>query len=274
MKAIISHDIDHITVWEHLFKDIIIPKHMVRMHIELVAGKISIREYILRWSEFFTNKWQNIDELITFNKSHHIPSTFFIAVSKGVGLNYSNESSMIWMDQIKQRQEELGIHGIAYQSFNEINAESDLFKHLSQLDEIGMRMHYVRNTENTKSFLNTAGFVYDSTEHSFKNPYKIGNMWEFPIQIMDGWIIENGKKWQSLNLDQAKESTKSLIDKAFDSKLNYLTIDFHDRYFSHTFETWLNWYIWLIDYLKLNNIAFVNFRQAISELEANKELNQ
>ncbi|PBQ33863.1 hypothetical protein CNR22_19435 [Sphingobacteriaceae bacterium] len=267
MKAIISHDIDHITVWEHLFRDTIIPKYLARMHIELFAGKISTREYTLRWSDFFKNKWQNIDELITFNNINNVPSSFFIAVNKGIGLNYSNEAALLWIEQMKLRNCEIGLHGIAYDSPEMIKAEFDLFKNLTQSENFGIRMHYVRNTESTYKLLSGAGYSYDSTEHAFKNPYKIGNMWEFPFQIMDGWIIENYKKWQSLNLLQAKENTIRMIDKAFENKLNYLGIDFHDRYFSHSFKTWLDWYIWLVDYLKTNDIECLNFNQAIKELE-------
>lgn len=267
MKAIISHDIDHITVWEHLFKDAIIPKHLARMHIELVSGKISLREYTLRWSEFFKNKWQNIDELITFNNINKVPSSFFIAVSKGVGLNYSNESCLLWIDQMKNRNCEIGIHGIAYKDTEEIKAEFELFKKLSQLNNFGIRMHYVRNTQSTFDLLAQTGYLFDSTEHAFKNPYKIGSMWEFPFQIMDGWIIENHKKWQSLNLKKAKEKTIRLIDKAKENQLDYLGIDFHDRYFSHSYETWLNWYIWLVEYLKTNGVEFINYGEAVKELE-------
>src|SRR5829696_3582926 len=111
MKAIISHDVDHITVWEHLFRDTIIPKYMTRMHIELLGGKISLREYTLRWSDLFKNKWQNVDELITFNNIQHVPSSFFIAVNKGVGLNYTNRSASLWIEQMLLRNCELGLHG-------------------------------------------------------------------------------------------------------------------------------------------------------------------
>src|SRR3954471_5402753 len=114
MKAIISHDIDHITVWEHLLRDTIIPKYMMRMHIELLSGKISSREYMLRWADFFKNKWQNIDELITFNNISGVPSSFFIAVNKGIGLNYSNEAALLWIEQMKSRGCEIGVHGICF----------------------------------------------------------------------------------------------------------------------------------------------------------------
>jgi hypothetical protein len=272
MKAIISHDIDHITVFEHLFKDAIIPKFMTRMHIELLCGKISMREYLLRWADFFKNKWQNIDELITFNNINKVPSSFFIAVNRGIGLNYNNAAAMLWIEQMQQRNCEIGIHGIDFDNLDLIQKEFNLFAQLTRIKSFGIRMHYVRNNEETCQMLNNAGYLYDSTEHSFKNPFKIGSMWEFPFQIMDGWVIENGKKWQSLNLKKSKEKTLALIDQASQHNLKYLGVDFHDRYFSHAFSTWLEWYMWLVEYLKSNKIEFVNFNMAIQELEENKNI--
>lgn len=266
MKAIISHDIDHITVWEHLFRDTIIPKYMARMHVELFTGKISSREYLLRWGDFLKNKWQNVDELITFNNIHKVPSSFFIAVNKGVGLSYTNRSASLWIDQMLYRNCEVGIHGIEFNNLSAMQSEHDLFAALSKQNQFGIRMHYVRNTEQTFNLLDTLGYTYDSTEHAFKDPYKIGNMWEFPFQIMDGWIIENYKSWQSINLEQAKQNTVKLIDKAANLQLKYLSIDFHDRYFSYSFKTWLDWYMWLIEYLKSNKIEFVNYNKALAEL--------
>jgi hypothetical protein len=271
MKAIISHDIDHITVSEHLLRDAIIPKYMARMHLELLSGKISMREYILRWSDFFKNKWQNIDELITFNNVNNIPSSFFVAVSKGLGLNYSNHTALSWIEQIRSRNCELGIHGIEFQNIEGICAERENFKNLTGLDNFGIRMHYVRNNDQTFPMLGEAGYTYDSTEFSYRNPYKIGNMWEFPFQIMDGWVIENGRRWQSVDIKKAKEITMKIIEKSQKENLDYICIDFHDRYFSHSFNTWLNWYIWLVEYLKKNNISFVNYQQAINELEKKNE---
>ncbi|HRH64142.1 MAG TPA: hypothetical protein PLI68_12530, partial [Bacteroidia bacterium] len=83
MKAIISHDIDHISVSEHLLKDTIIPKFLIRNLIELGTGKIGLAEFGLRHLDLVKNKWQNIEELIAFNKQHGIPSSFFIGVQNG-----------------------------------------------------------------------------------------------------------------------------------------------------------------------------------------------
>lgn len=267
MKAIISHDIDHITVWEHLLKDTIIPKFIIRSKIELLTGRISINEYMLRFADLFKNKWQNINELIEFNQANAIASSFFIGVQNGLGLSYSKETSMLWINKMLAKNCEVGVHGIEFNSLENIKKEYDIFQALSSLTQFGTRMHYVRKNEQTFSSMAQVGYKYDSTEHSFKNPYKIGAMWEFPFQIMDGWVIEKGKRWQTQTIHQAKENTKQLIDQAFSANLNYLGIDFHDRYFSQSFKTWIDWYIWLINYLKENNIEFVNFRQAIIELE-------
>lgn len=268
MKAIISHDIDHITVSEHLLRDMIVPKFMVRTNIELALGKIGWQEYFLRWNDFLKNKWQNIDELIAYNKTKNIPSTFFIGVDKGIGLNYSNDAAAVWVKRIIEQGATVGIHGICFQSLDKIKDEKLCFEKAFNIEPVGMRMHYVKRNENTLNYFNEAGYLYDTTVHSFENPYKVGQMWEFPFQIMDGWIIENGKKWQCRNLEECKEATKKSIEKSFENNLNFIGIDFHDRYFSKSFKTWIDWYIWLCDYLIENKIAFTSFENAMSELES------
>ena len=78
MKAIVSHDIDHLTVTEHLLKDTIVPKFIIRSGIELAKGKITLQEFFYRHVDLVKNKWQNIDELIAVNKAHQVPSSVFL----------------------------------------------------------------------------------------------------------------------------------------------------------------------------------------------------
>ena len=61
MKIIISHDIDHINIWEHFKKDLIIPKYFVRTNIELLKKKISFKKYAQRHLDLLTNQWQRIN---------------------------------------------------------------------------------------------------------------------------------------------------------------------------------------------------------------------
>ncbi len=269
MKAIISHDIDHLTVSEHLLRDTIVPKFMIRNWIELLQGKITLMEFSNRHFDLIKNKWQNIAELIAFNNQHAIPSSFFIGVQNGLGLSYSQQSAAAWIQRIMNSGAEISLHGIEYESYEKINFEYTLFKSISGLNSFGTRMHYVRKNDTTLLNMAQAGYAFDSTEHAFKNPYKIGKMWEFPFQLMDGWVIEKGKRWQTQNLFQAKENSKKIIEEAQNKQLAYIGIDFHDRYFTTSFKTWIDWYTWLIEYLEGNNVAFLNFNQAIQELEKN-----
>lgn len=267
MKAIISHDIDHFTLSEHYLNDLIVPKFFIRSKIEFLTGKISLTELLLRVSDIFTNKWQNINELIDFNNSYQVPSTFFIAVEKGTGLSYNNKQAKQWIEQILKRGCQVGIHGIEFDSLDKIKLEREAFSKLSGLTSFGSRMHYIRADENTYNRMAQAGLFFDTSEYAFKNPYKIGNMWQFPFQIMDGYIMQKPKQWQCKNLEQCKEQTKKIIEECGNKQLSYIGVDFHDRYFNNRFVTWKDWYTWLIDYLNSQKIEFVNFNTAIAELE-------
>ncbi len=266
MKVIISHDVDHITVWEHK-KDLIIPKFLLRSIIEFGYGYTSTSVIMSRFKNIIQNKWQSLEELLEFDKENDIFSTFFIGVSNGKGLEYSKKDSEYWIKKILQEGLNVGVHGIAFDNFDDIKNEYDTLKNLSGLGEIGIRMHYLRNSNNTLEFLSEAGYMYDTTLYSFKNPFKIDRLWEFPLHIMDGYVFLNNTKWQNQNLNQAKDTTKRIIETAFSKGLNYLTILFHDRYFDYSFMTWKEWYIWLISYLRDNKFEFISYREAINELE-------
>lgn len=267
MRAIISHDIDHITASEHIFRDLIVPKFLVRSQVEWMSGKIGAGEYFGRWSELFGNKWNNLNELVAFNTEAGIISSFFIGVEKGIGLNYSIEAAAVLIRDLTKAKVELGLHGIHFETKEKIANEYETFARISDRNSFGVRMHYVRMNETTLPAMNEIGFCYDSSTSEMKNPYKVGNMWEFPIQVMDSWIMENGKSWQSRNLQQAKDATLKIIEEAQKAGLNYLSIDFHDRYFSSRFSTWMDWYTWLVDFLERNDIECVTFSKAIEQLE-------
>jgi len=263
MKVIISHDIDHITVKEHL-TDAIIPKFIIRNNIELFTGKISFKEFNLRLKNIFKNKWNNILEIIDYNEKQNIPGTFFIGVNNGVGLNYNLDLSEKWIAKILERGVDCGVHGIAYDNFDQVKKEYDTFKSISGLNNFGIRMHYLRNDNKTFQNLANAGYIFDSTDYGIKKHYKIESMYEFPLHIMEGYELEAGKKWQSKSTKQAVESTIKKIKNAEKNEIEYLTILFHDRYFDDSFISWKNWYKEIIEYCKSQGFEFINYRNAIS----------
>lgn len=267
MKAIVSHDIDHLTLSEHYLNDLIVPKFFARTLIELSIGKISFTEFMNRHADVFKNQWQHIEDLHQFNSKNGVPTSYFIGVKKGLGLSYSIEQSEFWIKKMLQMGCHVGPHGIEFESFEKISSEYNLFKQLSGEQAFGTRMHYIRKNASTFSNMAKAGYLFDSSEMEFKAPYKIDTMWEFPFQLMDSYVIEKPKQWQSKNFKESCEESKKIIDRVVDMNLPYLGIDFHDRYFSKSHKTWKDWYMWLIEYLKQNKIEFIDFKGAIKELE-------
>jgi len=265
MKILISHDVDHIHVFEHI-NDLIIPKFLIRSLIEFTMLKISASEFYYRISDIFKNKWQNIEELMLYDKENNIKSTFFIGVENGLGLKYSLKHAEFWCNKIIEKGFNIGVHGISFDCFEKIQKEYKMFEKITNLKNFGIRMHYLMKNDETVGLLSKAGYAYDSSIYGINNPIKIGNLWEFPLCIMDGNLVYKNSRYQNQTLKQIKDTTKIMLEEAYSKGINYFTILFHDRYFSDSFKTWKNWYIWLIEYLKKNNFEFIGFENAVNEL--------
>lgn len=265
MKIIVSHDVDHITVWEHK-RDLVIPKFIVRSSIELVTDRINFTEFLLRLKELARNKYQNLEELMEFDRENKVPSTFFVGVNHGLGLCYSLKDAEYWIKKIIEKGFDVGVHGIGFDNLEVIKEEYKLFKKLSGLSSFGTRMHYLRNSKDTPQLLSQAGYIFDTTLCKMENPFRINNLWEFPLHIMDGYLFYKGKSWQNQTLGQAKQETRIKLDRASNDGIKYFTILLHDRYFSDSFKNWKDWYIWTVGYLKKSGFEFTNYRKAIQEL--------
>lgn len=266
MKVIISHDVDHITIWEHK-KDFVIPKFIARSFIELASNHIGASEVWHRFRDIIQNQWHNLDELARFDKDNQIPSTFFIGVSNGKGLNYLLRDADYWIKRMMEQGIDVGVHGIAFDSFQDIRTEYEIFRNITGSSNFGIRMHYLRKNKDTLRLLDESEYAFDTSIYKIENPYKVGKLWEFPLHIMDGCIFLINSRWQNQSLKQAIDSTKRMIDQSFAQGIHYLTINFHDRYFNDSFKAWKEWYIWLVAYLKKNSFDFISYRKAIMELE-------
>ena len=266
MKIIFSHDVDHLNAKEHL-SDLIIPKFIIRSKIELLTGKISFKELFYRIKELFYCKWNYIEEIIEYNKLHNIPTTFFVGVNNGLGLNYSLKEATNAIKLIQSKGCEVGVHGIAYDNIEEIKHEFEIFAQIIGHSNFGIRMHYLRNNPNTLKYLSDAGYLFDATQPVFKSTSIDHGFTEFPVHIMDGWMMNENKSWQYNNLQTALDKSKRLIDKGVNDNIDFFSILFHDRYFNNGFKTWKNWYIHLIEYLIQNNFQFTDYKMALKERE-------
>lgn len=267
MDVILSHDVDHITVWEH-WKDPILPKFLVRSKLELFLGRISFRELVLRYGDLFRDRWERVHEVMDLHEHLGIRSCFFFGMANGMGLSYSLARAEPLVRDVLERGFEAGVHGIAFSNEAAIKEEHERFRRISGLEGFGIRMHYLRHDGTTLGKLAAAGYRFDSTSHGVSDPHRLHGMWEFPLLFMDGWAMDGRKRYQSRDLAGAKTYALEKLKEAEDAGLSYISILFHDRYYSASFATWKAWYEWLLDHLKQRGHRFITHAQAIAQLEA------
>lgn len=267
LKIIVSHDVDHLYPSDHHFRDLYFPKLCVRSFLEWSKGKCTFREFFRRCGRMFSKRMHRIPEVISFDKEHGIPSTFFFGMANGLGMMYSKEKAAPMIQYVRDQGMDVGVHGIAYDDPAAICEEHDAFARLTGMDSFGIRMHYVRYTEDTFRFLSQAGYAFDSTQFD-KNeahataPYLVDGMWEFPLLLMEDYMVLPGK------LDDGKQRTLALLKKAEKENINFLVLLFHDVFFdSDIYKDFTAWYCWVIELFEKKKIEFISFRDAIRELE-------
>ena len=265
MQVILSHDVDHMTVWEH-WKDPIIPKFLVRAKLELFLGKISMGEMVHRYMDLFRNRWERIEELMDLHEQLGIRSCFFFGMANGVGLSYPLQHAEKHVPRVIARGFEAGVHGIAFADKDAMAEEYRRFAEISGRDDFGIRMHYLRQDDATFRKMAELGYRFDATTQGARDPYRLHGMWEFPLLLMDGWAMDGEKRYQSRDLEGAKQYTMGKLKEAEDASLQFVSILFHDRYYSPSFATWKAWYEWLLAHLKDRGHSFTTHAEAIRQL--------
>ncbi|MBN3035786.1 MAG: hypothetical protein JW861_09380 [Bacteroidales bacterium] len=267
MKVIISHDVDHLSVREHL-KDMIIPKFIARALIERLTGKISSGAFFRRMHGLIKGRWHRIPELVKYNVIHGIPATFFFGMARGLGMTYRPEAAESWIRYVQKHGMDAGVHGICFSNDDLIRKERERFSRITGNNRFGIRMHYLRKDENTYRLLSRAGYLFDSTEYGLKPITGHYEMWEIPVSLMDGVVFEAGRQWQVRNIEQAILFTLEILQEAVKRNISYFVILFHDRYFDPAFPDWMKWYQWLTVYIAEQGWPVIPFRQAVDELNA------
>ena len=267
MKIIVSHDVDHLYATDHLFRDLILEKLWVRSFLHLCKGKVSLKTFLHRLTILFHNRMHRIDELMAFDRANGVPSVFFFAMDNALGMSYSREKARPVIKRVMEQGFDVGVHGVDYQNGEKIKAEHDTFCEISGLEQFGLRNHYVRFDDDTFEKMAQAGYLFDSTwfnkqELDIRAPYKVGDMWEFPLHIMDGYICAEGESQQGL------VDTFAAIRQAEEQGMPYCTILFHDDQYDDRFDPHLKrWYEETIRFCKENHYEFISYRDAVKELE-------
>lgn len=269
MKIIVSHDVDHLYPSDHIAHDLIFPKLWIRSLFQMMSGRISQRVFMCRLKSIFDDRLCRIPEIIAFDISKGVKSTFYFGMANILGMSYAQKKTPFWINYVKNNNLDVGVHGVEIDDIQYMKREYEDFLRISGLSTFGIRTHYVRYNTTTFAKMNHIGYLYDTSEFDkkkvdLKKPYKIGNMWEFPLYIMDGYIMNN-------NLCEAKKKTIQVLEQAENEGINYFTFLFHDYMFNdRTYPLDKEYYEWFIEYCIEKQYQFVSYLTAVTELEKNE----
>ncbi|RYZ33973.1 MAG: hypothetical protein EOP49_35120, partial [Sphingobacteriales bacterium] len=226
MKVIVSHDVDHL-YWSDHFADTFIPGLLLRSTKEVLSGGLSVGGFIKRFNP--ARKLHNLEALAKTLQKHAIPANFFFGMGKGLNLSYENSKAAPVIKWLTEQGFEVGVHGISYDDSSSMQQEQEEMTAILGVKPKGIRNHYLRRSENTFELMAGLGYTFDSTDYGIKPPYKVKEMWEIPISVMD---VDVCKGATGDLLQKSKEYTLQKLDEARAVGLPFFVVNFHDVYYS------------------------------------------
>lgn len=257
MKIIVSHDVDHLSWSEHFFTDLYIQKLWIRSMKLTLSGVINLRTAFSRMNFWSDNRMNRVNELMAFEQSRNIKATYFFVMRPGLGVAYQFRDARKIIREVMQIGHEVGVHGMAFDHAEKMKEEFERFKSISGKEKFGVRMHYLRNDEATLQRLSNTGYLFDSTTYGNISPYRVGNMMEFPISVMDVYAVRPGHK----SIDTAKKYTLEKLEQAVALKQPYFVINFHDMLYHPAYSLYKEWFEWIIDLCISRGYSFTNFEK-------------
>lgn len=264
MKIILSHDVDHLHWNEHYFSDLTLQKHVYRHSMALLKKGIPFSLWKSRMKVW--GRKNRLPELLEFYEQKKITANFFFGMDNALGLVYKPSEAKPWIKKVLEKGHDVGVHGIAYANPAKIKKEYKTFQEISGLNEIGIRNHYLRMNGYTLEMLSQQDYQFDSTIQGILHPFKIGNMWEIPMSLMDVSLVPNSQS--NMNLKTWKEATLLRFDKAQELNIPYFVVNLHDLYFDpKQFPNMYEWFIWFLEEIQAQDIEIITFKEAVRELE-------
>ena len=115
--------------------------------------------------------------------------------------------------------------------------------------------------------MHALGYKYDSSLRGSGDAYvsDLGVV-HFPVHIMDCDVFNLRGRFQSVHFKEALDMTKKSIEEHFALNTNYVSIIFHDRYFSSSHSAWRDWYMAVLDWLISQRISTCTYDEATLSL--------
>lgn len=265
---VLTHDVDHLSLKSYpVFSKMTLSffkRCLWNNLIRTITGDITFKKYLesIKWCilyPFFKvgiidDPYEKaIYDIMSLEKKYGVYSTFFFIpfpnnaglikqgypAPKGRAAKYDIKKHKKLLQKIELEGWEIGVHGInAHISIDNAREEINIIKEIiSTKEKIGIRMHWLYQTEDLWKNLKEAGYYYDATfgsndEVGFPEgkyyPYKRDGLWVIPLNIQDGTLLAH---WHmGLSINHAWIEIEKILNFAKD-KNAVITILWHSNVF-------------------------------------------
>ncbi|MCC7237896.1 MAG: hypothetical protein IT421_00110 [Candidatus Brocadia sp.] len=266
--------------------------------VRMIKSDIKLRQYLdsIRWCLSYPfikvglidDPWEKaIYDIITLENKYGARSTFFFIPfkdkpghvkvgipAKGREAKYDVRDYKSLLCELESKGWEVGVHGIdAHISENDAKEELHVIKTLlPNKDKIGLRMHWLYQSENLWKNLKEAGFYYDATfgsndEAGFPDgkyqPFKQDDLWVIPLNIQDGTLLADWHK--GLSLKDAWIEIEKILTVAKQEKA-IVTVLWHTNVFG-VYNYWGKLYEKILQKAIFDNARIMKCIDVINEME-------
>lgn len=198
--------------------------------------------------------WEKaIDDILAIEESYGVRSTFFFVpfahkpgfrsennpAPSGRRVVYDIKDYNKLINKLNSGGWEIGVHGInAHISVTEAREELWALSQFLPTDQkIGLRMHWLYQSEGLWKNLKDAGYYYDATfgDNDFAGfpeghyyPFKKDGVWILPLNIQDVALLRNDHK--GLNIKEAWKYIEKILEEA-ETKHAVVTVLWHTNTF-------------------------------------------
>lgn len=228
---ILTHDVDHLSLKAYsLFSEYslcFLRRSLYNNLLRAITGDITFKDYLdsFKWFALFPlvklgiaqDPWEKaIFDIMALERKYQASSTFFfmpfprragfvkkgIPAHKGRAAVYDVRKYRWLLQEIESQGWEVGVHGIdAHLGIEEAKEEIKVIKDiLPEKKKIGMRMHWLYQTDDLWMNLKDAGFYYDATFGSNTcvgfpdekyRPFKKDGIWIIPLNFQDAALLDS-----------------------------------------------------------------------------------
>lgn len=279
----LSHDVDHLGLREHLIDSFLVRyvANLLRQNISFSRRRFRVVRLIDQLIGIVAagvgrDRWDVTGELIEAERRAGLKSTWFVAVRKGLGINYSRPALSRLVQKLRSAGLEVGLHG---QSTNDSAALADEVGDLSELIDgsvLGMRMHYLRLSRDVLDGMSIAGLSYDSTvmDRSGLDPRSLPlpaprmvrpSVIEIPLHVMDSTLFS--VTGLGLSESEALDYLEQLALRAVDLE-RVIVLNLHPNTYSRQSPEIRRWYDRALGRLTARSDVFLtDFRNLLPRIQ-------